>query len=59
MATSFAISEWSGWQATLSEDYANESHALAISETPDVASIPPHVASASQLAWTSLRKRST
>jgi hypothetical protein len=41
MATSFAISEWSGWQATLSEDYANESQALAISETPDVASIPP------------------
>jgi DNA-binding response OmpR family regulator len=40
MATSFAISEWSGWQATLSDGYSDESEALTISEAPDVTMIP-------------------
>jgi len=40
MATSFAISECSGWQATLSDDCPNEPEALTISETPDVDIIP-------------------
>jgi len=40
MATSFAISEWSGWQATPSGSYTDKSETLTISETPDVAMIP-------------------
>lgn len=40
MATSFAISEWSGWQAAPSADYPDKSKALTISETPEVSIIP-------------------
>ena len=41
MTISFAISEWSGWQAAPSDDYSNESEGMTISEIPDVAIIPP------------------
>jgi hypothetical protein len=40
MATSFAISEYSGWQATPSGESLNKQEALTISETPDVSIIP-------------------
>ncbi len=41
MTTSFAISEWSGWQATFSDEAVDTLSELTISETPDVAMIPP------------------
>lgn len=41
MAISFAISEWSGWQATFSGEAIDTLPELTISETPDVAMIPP------------------
>ena len=41
MAISFAIPEWSGWQAKLSDESANALPDLTISATPDVAIIPP------------------
>ena len=40
MATSFSISEWSGWQATPSDESFNKQGALTVSEAPDVAVIP-------------------
>lgn len=40
MATSFAISEWSGWKAMPSGNSLNEQESFTISETPDVAIIP-------------------
>jgi hypothetical protein len=40
MATSFKISEWSGWQAMPSGNYPDEPEVLTISETPDVSIIP-------------------
>lgn len=40
MATSFTISEYSGWQAMPSDGYLTKQEALTISETPDVSIIP-------------------
>lgn len=41
MAISFAISEWSGWQAAFSDETVDTLPELTISETPDVSMIPP------------------
>ncbi len=41
MAISFAISEWSGWQATFSGESVDALSDMTISEVPDVAMIPP------------------
>lgn len=41
MAISFAISEWSGWQAILSDETIDTLSEMTISEAPDVAMIPP------------------
>ena len=40
MAISLAVSEWSGWQTTLSDGDFDELHDITVSETPDVAIIP-------------------
>jgi len=41
MTISFAISEWSGWQSTFSDESADALSDVTISEVPDVAMIPP------------------
>lgn len=41
MTISFAISEWSGWQSTFSDESADVLLDVTISEAPDVAMIPP------------------
>ena len=41
MAILFAISEWSGWQATFSGESVDALPDVTISEVPDVAMIPP------------------
>ncbi len=41
IAISFAISEWSGWQATIPDETIDTLPELTISDTPDVSMIPP------------------
>ncbi len=41
MAISFAISDWSGWQAAFSDESVAARPDMTIFEAPDVAMIPP------------------